>query len=94
MAGSEVMPLSTPQLSSASSLLLHHFLVSTRPLKGPEGQAAGGSVVEGHTDAPQIYCCSILLLVVFPQDCTLIHVRMLQRDIAVLEERMWSKCFC
>lgn len=81
-------PLSIPPVPSTSILLLHHFLVSPWPLEGPEGEAASGSVVEGHSDAPQVYCGAILLLVVLPQDCTLIHVRMLQGDIGVSEFRI------
>lgn len=45
-------------------------------------------MVEGHSDAPQVHCGAILLLVVLPQDCTLIHVRVLQGVIGVSEVRM------
>lgn len=86
--GQRSCTLSTLPVPSTSILLLHHFLVSAWPLEGPEGEAAGGGVVEGHSDAPQVYCGAILLLVVFPQDCTLIHVRMLQGGVGESEVRM------
>lgn len=65
---------STPQQ------LLHNFLVPARTLEGPEGEAAGGSVVEGHSDAPQVHGGAVLLLVVLPEDGALVHVRVLQED--------------
>lgn len=59
---------------------LHHFLVPARPFEGPEGKAAGGGVVEGHADAPQVHRGPVLLLMVLPQDGALIHVWVLQSE--------------
>lgn len=58
----------------------HDFFVPARSFKRPERKAAGGGVVKRDADAPQIHCGAVLLLVVFPQDGSLVHVRMLQRE--------------
>ena len=56
---------------------LHYFLVPAGPLVGSEWEAACGGVVEGDTDAPQVYRGPVLLLVVLPQHSPLVHVRVL-----------------
>lgn len=65
--------------STASLPVLHHFLIPARSFERSEGEAASGSVVEGHADAPQVHRGSVLLLMVFPQDSSLVHVGMLRR---------------
>lgn len=60
---------------------LHDFLVAARALEGPEGQAAGGGVVEGHPDAPQVHRGPVLLLVVLPEHRALIHVWVLDATV-------------
>lgn len=57
----------------------HDFFVPARPFERPERKAASGGVVKRDADAPQIHRGTVLLLVVFPQDGSLVHVGMLHR---------------
>lgn len=61
-----------------SQLYLHDLLVPARSPEGNEGEAAGGSVVEGDADAPEIDGDAVRLLLRLPQDRSLVHVRVLQ----------------
>lgn len=59
---------------------LHHFFISTRPFKRSKWQWSSGRMVKRDPDAPKINCCSIFLLMIFSQHCSLIHIRMLRRE--------------
>lgn len=56
----------------------HGLLVPAGSPEGDEGQAAGGSVVEGDADAPQVDGDAIGLLLWLAQDGSLVHVRVLE----------------
>lgn len=57
---------------------LHDLLVPARSPEGDEGEAAGGSVVEGDADAPEVDGDAVGFLLWLAQDRSLVHVRVLQ----------------
>lgn len=56
---------------------LHDLFVAAWAPVGHEGQGAGGCVVEGDPDAPEVHGDTVGLVLRLPQDGTLIHVRVL-----------------
>lgn len=57
---------------------LHDLLVPAGSPEGDEGEAAGGSVVEGDTDAPEVHGDTERLLLRLAQHGSLVHVGVLR----------------
>lgn len=73
---------------------VHDLLVAPRPPKGDEGQAAGGCMVQGHPDAPEIHGHPERLLLGLAKHGPLVHVRVLPENqrAAVEGEGMQGLC--
>lgn len=55
----------------------HYLLVPAWSSVRYERQAATCSMVKSNTNAPEIHSHAVALLLGFPQNCTLVHVRVL-----------------
>lgn len=64
-------------ISACAVMCVHDLLVLAWSSEGYERQAASGGVVERHSDAPEIHCHPVGLLLRFPEHGSLIQVRVL-----------------
>lgn len=77
-AGTEPPPARPAAPSRRAPRYPHGLLVPAGSPEGDEGQAAGGSVVEGDANAPQVDGDAVGLLLRLAQDGSLVHVRVLE----------------